>query len=453
MSCELSDAAHPVLPARPRWVAPPDVAERARRLGAAFETAYGRAPAGVWAAPGRANLMGEYIDYSGGMCLPFAHQYVTLTAAAPRADGVLHARSLQDADASVADDRPRSAVVTAVAPGRVPGWFGYVAGVAWGMNRVAAGLSDHEATPELALGPGFGADLLVDSTVPIGAGLASSAALECSVGLALFSLSTGDDDPGERARRALARACMDAENFIVGANTGGLDQTASLRSHPGEILALDCRDFDVARLPADPARAGLTWLGIDTRAPHRLADGQYSARRAQCEAAARVLGVRRLRDALPEDPGDEDAAAGLERFDRLVRDGAVLDAELAGTRMRLRHSLTEMVRSEQIARLLSGPGTDWARVGRLLTEGHLSMRDDCQVTVPELDLAVTASLAAGAVGAKVVGVGFGGSVLALVHAREPEAVAGAVPRSFTETGFRPPMFLGLAPSDAARRVP
>lgn len=452
MSCELSDAPDPAPTARPRWVAQPDVAERARRLGEAFETVYGQAPAGVWAAPGRANLMGEYIDYSGGMCLPFAHQYVTLTAAAPRADGALHARSLQDGDASVDDDQPRSTGVRAVAPGRIPGWFGYVAGVAWGMNRVAAGHSEHEATPELALDAGFGANLLVDSTVPIGAGLASSAALECSVGLALFSLSTGGDDPDERLRRALARACMDAENFIVGANTGGLDQTASLRSHPGEILALDCRDFDVTRLPADPALAGLTWVGIDTRAPHRLADGQYSARRAQCEAAARVLGVELLRDALPENPGDDDAAAVLERFDRLVREGAPLDEDPAGTRLRLRHSMTEMVRSERIARLLGEPDTDWAHVGRLLTEGHLSMRDDCRVTVLELDLAVAASLAAGAVGAKVVGGGFGGSVLALVPVQEAEAVAGAVHGAFVEAGSRPPLFLTLEPSDAAYRV-
>lgn len=234
MSCELSETATPEDFARPRWVGQPDVLERAQRLSQKFEEAYGRAPVGVWAAPGRANLMGEYVDFSGGMCLPFAHQYVTLTAAAPREDGVLNAQSMQDADESVADDRPRSTRIDDIEPGVISGWFGYVAGVAWGMNRVARGASAHPvAVPELGLPTSFGADLMVDSTVPIGAGLASSAALECSVALSLFSLNTGNDHPNDALRRALARACMDAENYIVGANTGGLDQTASLRSHAG----------------------------------------------------------------------------------------------------------------------------------------------------------------------------------------------------------------------------
>ncbi|RLP59841.1 galactokinase, partial [Kocuria rhizophila] len=265
MSCEPAVVAPPEEAGCPQWVPQPDVLARAELLSERFERAYGRAPVGVWAAPGRANLMGEYIDYSGGMCLPFAHQYVTLTAAAPRTDGVLRALSLQDADESVADHRLRTTSVADIAPGAIGGWFGYAAGVAWGMQRVASGHSDHPvAVPGLALAPDFGADLMVDSTVPIGAGLASSAALECSVALALFSLSTGDDAPDDRLRRALARACMDAENHIVGANTGGLDQTASLRSHAGETLALDCRDFDAARLPADPSTAGLTWPAPDT---------------------------------------------------------------------------------------------------------------------------------------------------------------------------------------------
>ena len=148
----------------------------------------------------------------------------------------------------------------------------------------------------------------------------------------------------------------------------------------------------------------------------------------------------------------DDAAAVLERFDRLVRTDIAQDEDLPGIRLRLRHSVTEMVRSERIARLLGAPDTDWDRVGRTLTEGHLSMRDDCRVTVPELDLAVTAGLAAGAVGAKVVGGGFGGSVLALVPTGRADSVAGAVGEAFAEAGFRPPLFLGLEPSDAAYRV-
>ena len=453
MSCEPSVAPAPQERACPQWVTQPDVAERARLLSERFERAFGRPPVGVWAAPGRANLMGEYIDFSGGMCLPFAHQYVTLTAAAPRTDGMLRAHSLQDTDESVADARLRAVPVAEVAPGGISGWFGYAAGVAWGMNRVATGRSAHPvAVPELALAPGFGADLMVDSTVPIGAGLASSAALECSVALALFSLSTGEDHPDDHLRRALARACMDAENYIVGANTGGLDQTASLRSQQGETLALDCRDFDVVSLPADPAAAGLTWLAVDTRAPHRLADGQYSSRRAECEAAAAVLGVARLRDALPPHPGDDDAAATLARFDALVAAGAPLDGDPEGVRLRLRHSLTEMVRSVQIADELGSADPDWRLVGRLLVAGHESMRLDCRVSVPELDAAVTGCLDAGALGAKVVGGGFGGSVLALARTEDVDALAASVCERFGARGFRDPLFLTLTPSPAGRRI-
>jgi len=453
VSCELSETATPEDFARPRWVGQPDVLERAQRLSQKFEEAYGRAPVGVWAAPGRANLMGEYVDFSGGMCLPFAHQYVTLTAAAPREDGVLNAQSMQDADESVADDRPRSTRIDDIEPGVISGWFGYVAGVAWGMNRVARGASAHPvAVPELGLPTSFGADLMVDSTVPIGAGLASSAALECSVALSLFSLNTGNDHPNDALRRALARACMDAENYIVGANTGGLDQTASLRSHAGEILALDCRDFDVVRLPADPALAGLTWLAIDTRAPHKLADGQYSSRRAECEAAAAVLDVPTLRDALPEHPTPDDAAAVLDRFDHLLEVGAELTEDRENTRLRLRHSMTEMVRSVQIADELHSDSPDWAFVGRLLVEGHESMRDDCEVTVPELDAAVDGCLSAGALGAKVVGGGFGGSVIALVSLESVDRLAAAVQLCFAQNGFREPLFLTLQPSEAGRRI-
>lgn len=437
---------------RPQWIDSPDVQGRAQSLAVAFEQAYGRAPTGVWAAPGRANLMGEYIDFSGGMCLPFAHQYVTLTAAARRGDGVIHARSLQDTDRSVADNAPRSIALAEIAPGRIEGWFGYVAGVAWGMNRVAAGLSSHEPVPEMALPQDFGADVMVDSTVPIGAGLASSAALECSVALALYSLHCECDEPGERVRRGLARACMDAENFIVGASTGGLDQTASLRAHRGETLALDCRTFDVRSLPADPSAAGLTWLAVDTRAPHQLADGRYGSRRAQCDAAASYMGVERLRDLLPEHPVDAHVAGVLARYDALVAEGVPLDEDPVGTRLRLRHSMTEMVRSVAIADLLSDQETDWNQLGRLLVEGHESMRDDCQVSVRELDLAVSACLEAGAVGAKVVGGGFGGSVIVLVPEDKVHTLAEHVHREFCRTGFTVPQFLTLTPSDAARRI-
>lgn len=428
------------------WLPAFDPAARARELAGQFRSRYGREAAGVWAAPGRLNLLGEHVDYSGGTCLPFALPHTTLVAAAPSEDGVLRAFSL-----ATDEQRPREIELARITPGNVPGWFGYVAGVAWGMRH-----TDAPRLPELPRD--FGADLLIDSSVPVGAGLSSSAALETSVALALTALATGDSEPDDVTRSALALACMAAENDVVGAATGGLDQTAALRSRQDTVLALDCRDFSVRPVRLDPAGAGLEFVVIDTRAPHQLADGQYEARRRESAVAAGALGAQRVRDLLSEHPTPEEAAAVLRRWSETAdrTDGAELgglDRDVVFRR--LRHALTEMARVHSVTEMCDagplGPG-QWRELGGLLTATHASLRDDYEVSVPQLDAAAETAVAAGALGARMVGGGFGGSVLCLVPHERVSSVVEAVTREYARRGWSPPRALAAVPSAPARRV-
>ncbi|MGH3929594.1 MAG: galactokinase, partial [Pseudonocardiaceae bacterium] len=188
-------------------------------LRAAFRAAFGREPEGIWAAPGRVNLIGEHVDYAEGLCLPLALPQRTEVAAASRADRLLRLRSMQPGA------QPWDGSLDEVRPGHPPGWAGYPAGVLWALGHPAGGL-----------------DLLVGESVPPGAGLGSSAALECAVALAvdtLAGLGLGESGTG---RAMLAAACQRAENEVVGAPTGGMDQIASLCCIAGHALLLDCRD-------------------------------------------------------------------------------------------------------------------------------------------------------------------------------------------------------------------
>lgn len=426
------------------WLRAFDPAARARELAAEFRVRYGRAAAGVWAAPGRVNLLGEHVDYSGGTCLPFALPHTTLVAAAPREDGVLRAFS-----PAADEQQPREIEVARITPATVPGWFGYVAGVAWALSR-----GEERDLPRLP--DGLGADLLIDSSVPVGAGLSSSAALETAVALALTALA-GDPQPGDATRAALARACMAAENDVVGAATGGLDQTAALRSRQDTVLALDCRDFSVRPVNLDLASAGLEFVVIDTRAPHHLADGQYEARRRDCAAAAAVLGAQRVRDLLPERPTPQGAAAVLRRWSDAVDrgDGAApagLDPDVVFRR--LRHALTEMARVQSLIELCAAPldPEQWQELGGLLSATHASLRDDYEVSIPQLDVAVATAVAAGAFGARLVGGGFGGSVLCLVPRERVTGVVTAVAEEFARRAWPAPHALAAVPSAPARQV-
>jgi galactokinase len=370
----------------------------------------------VWFAPGRANLMGEHTDYNEGFVLPFAlAQGVTATASA-RGDGLLVLRSKQ-----VPDD-PVTVPLGALTPGAVTGWAAYPAGVAWALR--AAGYAVRGASVE------------VDSDLPVGAGVSSSAALECSVALALCSLS-GVTVP----RPELAAIARRAENEFVGAPTGIIDQSAALLCAEGHAMLLDCGTRDRTQVPFRPAAAGASALVIDTRVTHALVSGEYAARRAECEAAARLLGVPAL-----------GAVTDLRALDKL--DDPLL-------RRRARHVITDSARARAIATALQRPdGVDagasgskiYAFIGQLLIEGHASLRNDFEVSWPEADEAVETAVAAGAYGAKMIGGGFGGSVLALVPAEYAGAVRTAVTETFTARGWTPPEFLDAIPSPPARQL-
>ena len=372
-------------------------------LAGAFESLYARAPDGVWAAPGRVNVIGEHTDYNEGLVLPIAIDRQTLAAVAPREDAVVRVASRQRQGDPVVRE------LSDLGPGRVRGWAAYPLGVAWA-------LADTHGVSQ-------GADVLIDSRVPLGAGLSSSAALEAAVGLALTEVA-GHDVP----RPALALACQRAENEVVGAPTGVMDQMASLLGRTGSALYLDCRSLQTEQVPFDLAAAGLALLVIDTRASHDLADGEYGDRRAACEEAARRMGVPALRDATLE---------GVESLPEPLR-------------RRARHVVTENDRVQHAVRLLRRG--DVAGLGPLLTGSHTSLRDDFEVSIPELDVAAAAAEEAGALGARMVGGGFGGSVLALVPAGRVDAVTGAVESAYELRGWAAPVPFLVTPAEGARRV-
>ncbi|MET9418057.1 galactokinase [Streptomyces klenkii] len=374
-----------------------------------FERAYGYVPEGVWAAPGRVNLIGEYTDVNEGHVLPIALPHRTRVAAAARTDGVLRLRSREAAQAGTTE-----LSLAGLAPGGVVGWAAYPAGVAWALRE--AGL------------PVGGADLYVESDVPAGAGLSSSAALEVATALALTELhGLACERPG------LARLAQRAENAFVGVPCGAMDQTASACCTAGHALHLDTRDLALRQVPFDLAAHGLRLLVTDTRVRHALADGAYAARRAGCEAAARALGVRALRD-VPH--------AELE--DAL---GRLADASL---RPLVRHVVTEGERVREVVALLAAD--EPRKAGPLLTAGHASLRDDFAVSCPELDLAVAVANEAGALGARMTGAGFGGSALALVEEGAADAVGAAVTAAFAAAGHRPPRVFAAVAGAGARRV-
>ncbi len=315
-----------------------------------FRDWFGGRPEQMWLAPGRANLIGEHTDYNQGWVLPFALDLGVTVAAGRRGDGVLAIRSRQ------APGAPADLPLAALAPGAVTGWAAYPAGVAWALREAGHPLAG-------------GASLAVDSDLPQGAGLSSSAALECAAALALDGLH-GLDLP----RPQLATLAQRAENDFVGVPSGIMDQSASLLSRAGHALLLDCRTGVTADVPLDPAAVGLALLIVDTGARHALGDGRYAQRRSECEQAAARLGVGSLRDVT--------SPAEVGRLDDPV------------LRRRARHVVTENGRVEQAVALLTGG--DLAGVGALLYASHASLRDDFEVSWPEADVAVDAAMAAGA---------------------------------------------------------
>jgi galactokinase len=382
------------------------VVSRARK---AFTESFHHAPEGVWAAPGRVNVIGEHTDYNGGYVLPVALPHTTRAAVARRDDGLVALASLQ---------HPGNTVQIAIgdlAPGRPDGWAGYPAGVVHELrDRVASGLS-----------------IVVDGDVPAGAGLSSSAALECAVALALrdlFGLGLATADLVDVARRA--------ENDFVGAPTGILDQSASLLCTAGHALFLDTQDRSSEQVPFDLEAAGLALLVIDSGTTHDHAEGGYGDRRRECEEAAARLGVGLLREITD--------VADLGVLADGTAEGNVLHR-------RARHIVTENARVLEVVDALRGDA-DPRAIGRVLTAGHASLRDDFEISVPPLDAIVEAAVGAGAYGARMVGGGFGGSAIALVDADRIAAVTAAVTDRFAREGQAAPRTFTAVPSAGARRL-
>ncbi|MCI9887108.1 galactokinase [Micrococcales bacterium 31B] len=389
---------------------------------AGFAATFGGQAEGVFSAPGRVNLIGEHVDYQAGWCVPMAisqRAYVAarrthddrLRLASSYAEGVVEVRvsTLQPAD------------LTGV-------WAAYLAGVPWALR---------DAHP---LPPGAGLEIYLYSEVPAGAGLSSSAAIECATALAfnhLFGLGASDLD--------LIRAAISAENDFVGASTGGLDQSASVLCREGHALLLDCRDTSTQQVPWNLADQGLALLVIDTRSPHSLSDGQYNNRRAASELGAELLGVTTLRDYVDAGGGAAAAAAAVmqaapaARADELAR--------------RVRHIVSEMERTRAFATLLQAGSVreNLGRLGELLNASHESLRHDYEVTCIELDVAVDAARASGAHGARMTGGGFGGSAIALVESDAALTVAQQVAKAYADHSLAAPQFFVVAPAEGARR--
>lgn len=378
----------------------------AAKTASAFEQLFGYSPAGVWSAPGRVNLIGEHTDYNEGFVFPFAINRRTYAAVAVRSDAIARV-------ASSFSDKVFELPVDEISKETVSDWSAYPLGVAWALLNTSG-----------QTGTGF--DIYIDSDVPVGAGLSSSAAIESAVAIALNELwNTGQD------RKALARVGQLAENEIVGAPTGIMDQSASLLGELDHGVFLDCRSLEAQIIELGFAREGLELLIIDTKVAHRHADGGYASRRAACELGAATLGVKSLRDVSNQD---------------LPRAEELLDAV---TFRRVRHVITENQRVLDTVETLRAQGP--SQIGSLLYASHVSMRDDFEISIDELDTAVETALRHGAIGARMTGGGFGGAAIALTPVGKISEVTLSVIAEFDALGYAKPEVFAVSAAPGAHR--
>ncbi len=383
-----------------------DPVDQARR---GFLDRYGCVPEGIWSAPGRVNLIGDHTDYNEGLVLPMAIEKRTAVALRCRSDGRVRITSStlsECVEGSIPD----------LLSGPLTGWWAYPLGVARALLPGRRGASEDAG----------GFDVMIASNVPLGAGLASSAALECAMSLAINERwNLGLD------RLALAEAGQFAENVVVGTPTGLMDQCAALMCAPGQALLLDCRTGETRQIPLQMADCGVSLLVIDTRIPHHLAVGEYAIRRRECRAAADALGLESLGGL-----GPSDLPAALGKLDGV-------------SRQRVRHVVTENARVAQTAEVILTQGV--GLIGDLLVASHHSLRDDFAVSCPALDLAVDAAMTAGALGARMTGAGMGGSAIALVRTGDMAAVADSVIAEFRRHRLERPTVFEVRPDAPARR--
>lgn len=365
-----------------------------------FGAVFGSKPEVIAAAPGRINLIGEHVDYSDGFVLPFAISSRTTVAIKRRADQKIRLASAQRQSAIFEIE------LKDLKPGSDGKWERYPLGVIW------------------ALGIDRGLEIFVDGKVPLGAGLSSSAALECSMAVALNHLF----DLGH-SLKDLAKLTQKAENEYVGVPCGIMDQSISLMGKEGNALLLDCRDLSTELVPIDLAASNLELLIVDTQAHHSLVDGGYAERRASCEAAASKLG-KSMRD--------------LNVDELEANKGKLSDIEYR----RARHAISEIARVTDC--VLALKAKDFELVGKLITKSHISLRDDYNVSCPELDLTVDTALKQGALGARMVGGGFGGSAIALLRADQIGSAKSAISKAFALNGFKAPRYFESLPSAGAQ---
>ena len=368
-----------------------------------FIDRYSAPPEAVWHAPGRVNFIGEHTDYNDGLVLPFAVGRGVTSAAVARTDGVLEMSSRQMPGQATAVD------IGALEPGAMTGWAAYAAGAAWALMTAGVKLT--------------GANIGIDADLPIGAGLSSSAALTCAVMTSLLA-ATGQEG---LSRAEIAALAQRAEAEFVGMPCGIMDQSAAMLSEAGTALLLDCRSGETTLVPLDPMQAGLQILVIDTGVRHALADGRYAERRQQCADAAAQAGVPTLRE-----------VTDLHELTALS-DPVLL--------RRAMHVIAENRRVEQVVTLLRAGRL--ADCGELLTASHVSLRDNFEVSWPAADIAVNAAVAAGALGARMTGGGFGGCVIALAPEAWIEAMSGAVATALAEHSGGQPTFLIVSPAAGA----
>lgn len=379
------------------------------RLRSEFQTLYGRSPE-IFSAPGRVNLIGEHTDYNEGFVLPMAIERRTYVAGAPNGSSVVKVKSLTVGQAFEFDlERP--------GPKRRGSWLDYVEGTA-------------RALMDRGL-PVVGADLLLDSSVPAGAGVSASAALELSVGLAL-SMLAGTAEP-DRVKLALSGQA--AEHQYVGTMCGIMDQYIAALGQADTALLIDCRSLETRSVPVQLVNASV--LICDTRVKHELSSSEYNLRRAECLRASNILArslpnVRSLRD------------VSVAEFERLA-------TQLPGVvRSRCRHVVTENARTLAAADALADGNL--SGMGRLMFESHVSLRDDYQVSCEELDVAVDIAQAqSGVYGSRMTGGGFGGCTVSLVDNAAIGRVSAAVKEAFAARNWKEPELFASKACAGARR--
>jgi galactokinase len=374
----------------------PELAEQAAKQ---FQQAYGVPPRWIAAAPGRVNVIGEHTDYNDGFVLPMAIERYTVIAAAPSGSRQIQLRSAANDQPAIID------LAKPLQPFPKGTWANYCAGV-------VAGFLGRKQDPG-----GFNA--IIHSTVPLGGGLSSSAALEVATATLLEIITGRALDPVEKAL-----LCQKAEHEYAGVPCGIMDQFISVMGKPDHLLLLDCRTRQPELVPmSDPSVALLI---TNTNVKHELGSGEYAHRRAQCEAAAKVLGVPSLRDA-----SAAQLTAAQGRMEEVVF-------------RRARHVIGEIERTTRAAGEIRK--SNWPAAGELMYASHRSLRDDYEVSCAELDAVVDIAAEIGqkgrVFGCRMTGGGFGGCTVALVQSRAVDAISQKISEAYEKrTGIKATMFV------------